>query len=79
MVLPGVAFDESGHRLGYGAGYYDRLLETENERPFLAALAFELQIVEQVPVAGHDVKVDMIVTEARVIRCKTRHEPGAHK
>lgn len=70
MVLPGVAFDESGHRLGYGAGYYDRLLEAEHERPFLAALAFELQIVDQIPVAGHDVKVDMIVTEDRVIRCK---------
>lgn len=69
MVLPGVAFDKSGHRLGYGAGYYDRLLEDRHTRPFLAALAFELQIVDMIPVEGHDVKVDIIVTEERVIRC----------
>lgn len=73
MVLPGVAFDKSGHRLGYGAGCYDRLLEEEHSRPVLTALAFELQIVDQIPVAGHDVKVDMIVTEERVIRCKSYH------
>ena len=79
MVLPGVAFDKSGHRLGYGAGYYDRLLEAEHARPLLAALAFELQIVDMIPVGGHDVKVDMIVTEDRVIRCKQHYEPGAHK
>jgi len=73
MVLPGVAFDKSGHRLGYGAGYYDRLLEEEHTRPVLTALAFELQIVDQIPVAGHDVHVDIIVTEDRVIRCKSHH------
>lgn len=72
MVLPGVAFEESGHRLGYGAGYYDRLLESEHARPVLVALAFELQIVDQIPVGGHDVKVDMIITEDRVIRCKKK-------
>ena len=73
MVLPGVAFDMSGHRLGYGAGYYDRLLEEEHLRPVLTALAFELQIVDQIPVAGHDVHVDIIVTEDRVIRCKSHN------
>lgn len=70
MVLPGVAFEKSGHRLGYGAGYYDRLLESEQTRPVLAALAFELQIVDRIPVGGHDVKVDIIVTENRVIKCE---------
>src|SRR4030067_2126569 len=74
MVLPGVAFDKSGHRLGYGAGYYDRLPEGEHTRPVLTALAFELQIVDQIPVAGHDVHVDIIVTEDRVIRCKNQVE-----
>ncbi len=70
MALPGVAFDKTGHRLGYGAGYYDRLLETEQTRPLLAALAFELQIVDEIPVGSHDVEVDMIVTEERIIKCR---------
>jgi len=68
MAIPGVAFDKSGHRLGYGAGYYDKLLETEHTRPLLVALAFELQIVDEIPVGSHDVRVDMIVTEERIIR-----------
>ncbi len=76
MVLPGIAFDISGHRIGYGAGYYDRLLEgEEHKRPFLAALAYELQMVDIIPVGGHDVKVDVIITESRVIRCRKQKEP----
>lgn len=67
MVLPGVAFDINGHRLGYGAGYYDRLLENGENRPLLVALAFELQVVENIPTGNHDVKVDKIVTEERII------------
>lgn len=67
MVLPGVAFDINGHRLGYGAGYYDRLLEDGETRPILVALAFELQIVENIPIGSHDVTVDKIVTEKRII------------
>lgn len=67
MMLPGVAFDIKGHRLGYGAGYYDRLLEDEEYRPILVALAFEIQIVDDIPVGNHDVRVDKIVTEKRVI------------
>lgn len=70
MVLPGVAFDVNGHRLGYGAGYYDKLLEIEADRPFLVALAFELQIVEFIPVGSHDVRVDMIITENRIIEVR---------
>ena len=67
MVLPGVAFDVRGHRLGYGAGYYDRLLKAEEERPLLVALAFEIQIVDEIPVSDHDIRVDKILTEERVI------------
>ena len=67
MILPGVAFDIKGHRLGYGAGYYDRLLKDEDFRPPLVALAFETQIVDDIPVGVHDVRVDKIITERRVI------------
>jgi len=70
MVLPGVAFDLNGHRLGYGAGYYDRLLRDADTRPFLVALAFEVQIVNKIPIGDHDVRMDKIITEKRIIDCK---------
>lgn len=65
MVVPGAAFDERGNRLGYGAGFYDKLLK--DFKGASAALAFELQIVENVPFDPHDVPVQKIVTEKRVI------------
>jgi 5-formyltetrahydrofolate cyclo-ligase len=69
LVIPGVAFDRSGARIGYGGGYYDRLLPRIKGRRTIAALAFEAQIFDQLPTEPHDVKVDYIVTEKRVIDC----------
>ncbi|MFO7947337.1 MAG: 5-formyltetrahydrofolate cyclo-ligase [Armatimonadota bacterium] len=72
ILVPGVAFDESGRRLGYGGGYYDRLLEAAENcqpAPALAAVAFELQIVPFVPAQPHDRRVPTIVTENRIINC----------
>lgn len=70
MILPGIAFDMRGHRLGYGAGYYDKLLSDEKERPFTIAPAFEVQIVDFIPASNHDVRVNKIITEERVIICQ---------
>jgi 5-formyltetrahydrofolate cyclo-ligase len=72
-IIPGIGFDITGSRLGYGAGYYDRLLghESQKEDLITVALAFEEQIVPKVPNEGHDVKVDKIITEKRIINCKT--------
>ena len=67
VLVPGVAFDLSGHRIGYGGGYYDRLLPTLRADARRIAGAFELQMVERVPAAAHDLRVDAIVTEARTI------------
>ncbi|HTS21324.1 MAG TPA: 5-formyltetrahydrofolate cyclo-ligase [Casimicrobiaceae bacterium] len=67
VLVPGVAFDLHGHRIGYGGGYYDRLLPTLRADARRVAGAFELQLVESVPAAAHDLKVDAIVTEARTI------------
>ena len=70
VVAPGVAFDERGVRLGQGGGYYDRFLarlRRRPEHPPVAGAAFELQIVECVPAEPHDARVDMIVTEERVL------------
>lgn len=65
IVVPGAAFDEHGNRLGYGAGFYDKLLT--DYKGTSAALAFELQIVSRVPADQHDVPVQKIVTEKRII------------
>lgn len=66
-LIPGVAFDRTGGRLGYGAGFYDRLLAggLADNAPLVSG-AFEVQIVDRVPVDPHDVSVDVVVTEARV-------------
>jgi 5-formyltetrahydrofolate cyclo-ligase len=65
--VPGVAFDRGGRRIGYGAGYYDRLLARTSAAAI--ALAFDAQVIdEDLPVGGTDVDVDVIVTESRTIR-----------
>jgi 5-formyltetrahydrofolate cyclo-ligase len=70
LVIPGVAFDEHGNRLGWGAGFYDRLLERARPGVPIIALAYECQIVPAVPPEGHDVRVLVIVTDQRVIRVR---------
>jgi 5-formyltetrahydrofolate cyclo-ligase len=65
IIVPGAGFDEQGNRIGYGAGFYDKLLPSFAGTT--VALAFELQIVPKVPADVHDVPVRKIVTEKRVI------------
>ena len=69
VVLPGAAFDTEGRRLGYGGGYYDKLLSRLRRSIPLIALAYEDQIVDALPAEAHDVLVTIIVTDKRVIRC----------
>jgi len=70
VVVPGAAFDERGFRLGYGKGYYDRLLAVEGRRPYLVALAYEEQMLASIPAEAHDIGVDVVVTDRRTINCK---------
>jgi len=65
ILVPGVVFDVRGGRIGYGGGYYDRLIEKCPDGPHLIAAAFETQIVEQIPMDPHDRRMDKIITERR--------------
>jgi len=70
ILVPGVVFGIHGNRIGHGKGYYDRLLNYTQNIPHVG-LAFGFQIVDAVPVEGHDLPVDIIVTEERIIECKS--------
>ena len=70
VILPGAGFDTDGTRLGYGHGFYDKLLLKPRKPATTVALAFEEQIVPRVPKNSHDVKIDKIITEKRTIDCK---------
>lgn len=68
VVLPGLAFDGAGTRLGRGRGFFDRFLAQPGFRAIKCALAFEEQFVPAVPADAHDVRIDMLVTDAAVRR-----------
>jgi 5-formyltetrahydrofolate cyclo-ligase len=66
-IVPGVAFDLQGGRLGYGAGYYDRLLSCFPPGIPKVGIAFDFQVIPRLPRQSHDIALDAIVTESRVI------------
>jgi len=70
-IVPGLGFTTSGDRLGFGAGYYDRWLADQDEMTKIG-VAFDYQIVERVPHEPHDVPMDLITTESRLIEINER-------
>jgi 5-formyltetrahydrofolate cyclo-ligase len=68
VVVPGVAFDPLGRRIGSGQGFYDRLLARLRADCVRAGLCYEAQVVDRVPAEPHDQPMDLVVTERRVIR-----------
>ena len=70
VIIPGVVFDRKGNRLGFGGGFYDRFLGKLSDTTKLVGLAFELQLVDNVPSRSHDVAVDYLITEGGIINCK---------
>jgi len=70
VVVPGLVFDKNGHRIGYGYGYYDRFLKNLDKNIIKIGLGFELQIVDKIPEERHDVPVDFVITENKVIKIK---------
>jgi 5-formyltetrahydrofolate cyclo-ligase len=80
VIAPGVAFDAEGRRIGYGAGFYDRLLPRLRPGTPVIAAAFAVQVVPHVPETAHDVRVDVVVTEQRtIVAADSFVEPGSTK
>lgn len=72
IMVPGVAFDRNGGRLGNGAGYYDRLLKSVRADAVLIGVCFESQLIEQVAMDAHDVAMDIVMTEKNLYAGKGR-------
>lgn len=68
VLVPGVAFDLDGHRLGYGLGFYDRFLAGLKASLPKIGLAYEIQVLERLPAKDHDLPLTAIITEERIIR-----------
>jgi 5-formyltetrahydrofolate cyclo-ligase len=65
VLVPAIAFDEEGYRIGYGKGYYDKYLSKHN--CYSIGLAYDFQILKSIPHDRHDISVNMIVTDKRII------------
>lgn len=72
IMVPGVAFDRTGARMGHGKGYYDKLLQHARRDTPLVALAFECQLFDEIPTAPHDIFMDLILTERATYQGKGR-------
>lgn len=72
IVVPAMAFDNQGNRLGRGGGYYDRFLSQPGLRAFKCGLAFDEQLLPAVPMHKHDMPVDAVVTDTQVLRVTRR-------
>jgi len=70
IVVPGVAFDGKGSRIGTGRGFYDSLLGKISTKVPLVGLCFEENFQESLPSESHDVKMNIVVTDRQVLRCK---------
>lgn len=68
MLVPGTAFDRHLHRMGYGGGYYDTWLEKYSTSVTTCGLAYDFQLLSDIPVASHDQAMDMIITPTIILR-----------
>ena len=74
VAVPGLAFDRRGHRLGRGKGFYDRFLSQKDFQGLRIALCFQEQLLQELlPVESHDMPMNMIVTDQKILRCNHPH------
>lgn len=78
VLLPGSVFDRQGGRLGYGGGYYDRFLAKDAPQALRIGIAFEQQVVAELPLLPHDVPLHLLVTEERLLDFRTHTQPEEH-
>jgi len=69
VVVPGIVFDKTGHRIGYSHGFYDKFLK-KISHAVKVGLAFDFQVVDKFPSEEHDVPMDYIVTPEKVLKCR---------
>jgi 5-formyltetrahydrofolate cyclo-ligase len=74
LVVPGVVFDRTGHRIGYGKGFYDRLLHGASHA-CKAGIAFDFQLLKELPTEEHDVRMDLLATESVLLRWSDMDHP----
>lgn len=67
IIVPGAVFDEDFNRIGYGGGYYDRYLEEISYKNNKIALAYDFQIISKIEAEEHDIKMDYIITDKRIL------------
>lgn len=67
IIVPGVVFDEHCNRIGFGAGYYDRFLPKRAKKTFTIGIAYDYQVIRNIPTGVYDVPLDLIITENRII------------
>lgn len=70
VLVPGVAFDRNGNRIGFGAGYYDKFLCKTRKDCVKAGLAYEYQVLDSIPAEKHDILMDYIITEKGIVKGK---------
>ena len=71
ILVPARGFSPQGHRLGRGAGYYDRYMSRPGFHAIKCGIAFDAQILDSLPVEPHDIPVDIVVTESRIVKCSS--------
>ncbi len=71
ILVPASVFDLHGHRIGSGKGFYDRYLSAYKNNAAVIGLAYDFQIIDDIPEEPHDVKVQRIITEKRIINCSS--------
>jgi 5-formyltetrahydrofolate cyclo-ligase len=73
-MVPGVAFDRRGYRLGHGAGFYDRFLKQVRPDCVRAGLAYDFPVVEALPISAHDVRLNLLFTETCTLEFEDERE-----